>query len=61
MPPLAVMAAADVIMGLLYAKPGFYPWVYGSYILYVLIGRWLARNGLPQPGRKRFRRKAWRC
>jgi hypothetical protein len=43
-PPLAVMVATDLVLARLYGYPMFNPWVYASYMLYVLIGCGLART-----------------
>jgi len=43
-PPLAVMAVADVILAKWLAYPAFDPWVYGSFLAYVLLGRFLLRS-----------------
>jgi hypothetical protein len=46
-PPLAVMAISDVILSSLYAKTPFDPWVYGSLLVYVVIGMCLTRTITP--------------
>jgi hypothetical protein len=50
--PLGVMAASDVLLWLIYGRANFTlwqfafnPWVYGSFLLSVLWGRLLLRNG----------------
>ena len=46
-PPLAVMAATDALLGAWYGWPGFVPAVYGCFLIDVLLGRALARGSSP--------------
>ncbi|HEY1377475.1 MAG TPA: DUF6580 family putative transport protein [Gemmataceae bacterium] len=48
-PSMAVMAVSDLILQQWLAYPPFDPWVYGSFLVYVLLGRLLA--GTRSPGR----------
>jgi hypothetical protein len=43
--PLAVMAASDLLLWAAFGKAAFDPWVYASFALNVLLGRWLLRKG----------------
>jgi hypothetical protein len=47
LPSLAVMAGTDLVLQKLYAWTPFNPWVYGSFFLYVLLGRLLAGTRSP--------------
>ena len=45
--PLMVLAATDGVRALMNGVPPFGPWTpynYGSFLLYVVLGRWLCRN-----------------
>src|SRR5438552_19194948 len=46
-PPLAVMAAGDWALNVLFARPGFIPSVYACFLIDVLLGRTLARSTSP--------------
>jgi hypothetical protein len=43
-PPMAVMAVTDLILSKLRADPPFDLWVYGSFLVYVLLGRLLVNS-----------------
>jgi hypothetical protein len=47
--PLAIMAASDLLLWWLYGKEPFDPWVYASFLVYVLAGRLFLRS--PSAGR----------
>lgn len=46
-PPIAVMAISDVILAYLFAYSPFNAWVYAGFVVYVVIGRWLAQTNAP--------------
>jgi hypothetical protein len=43
--PIAVMVLSDMVLQVFWNYPPFDPFVYGSILLNVLLGRWLCRNG----------------
>src|SRR5262249_14859092 len=42
--PLGVMATSDLAIWLMKGEPGLDPFVYASYALNILLGRWLLRG-----------------
>jgi hypothetical protein len=46
-PSMAVMVISDLILQKWLAYPPFDPWVYGSFLGYVILGRLLAQNRSP--------------
>ena len=46
-PPMAVMAVSDLLLERLYGYPPFNKWAYAGFLVYVLLGRWLARTDSP--------------
>jgi hypothetical protein len=45
--PLAVMGATDYLLFAWFGLPPYNRWVYASFLVYVLLGRWLARTNSP--------------